>query len=181
MRRAVALAVLVAAALAAAEITVFVLVAHQIGALSAVLVLVATSLAGAWLLRREGVRGWRRFRTAAASGQPSGPVAAGGLVGLIGAVLLLVPGFVTDAVGLVLLTPPGRRAAGVGVQRVAERRLSPAAAGSLFGPRRVRVRTGAPRRPGSPPDTGAGTGTGADGRPAAIEGEIVDSRPAASR
>lgn len=176
MRRAVAVAVLFAAVLAAAEIIVFVVVAHQIGALAAALILVATSLAGAWLLRGEGVRGWRRFRTAAASGQPPGPAAASGLVGLIGAVLLLVPGFVTDVVGLLLVTPPVRRVAAIGAQRLAERRLSPAAAGSLFGPRRVRVRTGPPRRP-TPSDSGTADGSDDTGRPPAIEGEIVDSHP----
>ncbi|HWH01141.1 MAG TPA: FxsA family protein, partial [Pilimelia sp.] len=56
-----------------------------------------------------------------------------------------------------------------GVRRYAERRLSPAAAGGLFGPRRVRVRTDRPA-PGAGPDDAAPS----SGPRAPIEGEIVE-------
>jgi len=80
-------------------------------------------------------------------------------VGLLGALLFVVPGFVTDLLGLALLLPPLRRGARVVVRRSIERRFSSAVAGDLFGPRQVRVRV---RRT-----------TPEDGEP--IEGEIVDS------
>jgi UPF0716 protein FxsA len=86
-----------------------------------------------------------------------------GLLGLLGGVLLVVPGFLTDLVGLALLVPPVRRGARSGVRRLAERRVPSALAGDLFGPRRVRVRV---RRGPPPPPDDAG---------APIEGEIVDS------
>ena len=54
-----------------------------------------------------------------------------------------------------------------GVERATERRISSAAAGDLFGPRRVRVRRGDP----VPPDAGPPPPV----RPvAAVEGEIVE-------
>jgi len=149
---------------AAVEIALFVLVAHWIGVGTTILLVLATSLVGGWLLRREGSRAWRGLRSASAAGGPPGPDVSRGLLGLLGGILLAVPGFLTDVVGLALLVPPVRRVAGRGVQRLAERRLSSAVAGDLFGPRRVRVRPGQPFRPA--PD--------AAGAP--IEGEIIEPR-----
>ncbi len=149
-----------------AEIAVFVLVAKEIGTIFAVLLVLVTSALGAWLLRREGVRAWRALRTTAGSGQPVGTGATSGLVGLLAALLLLVPGFLTDLAGLALLIPPVRRLAGGQVQRLAEGRLSSATAGDLFGPRRVRVRRGTPTAPGTPPAESDEV----------IEGEIIDPR-----
>jgi len=162
MRRLGVLALTVAA-LAIAEIAVLIVVAARIGVGWTLLAMLATSLAGSWLLRREGARAWRRFRTAAAAGRPPGGEATRGLVGVASAVLLLLPGFLTDAVGLLLLVP-GVRAGGARlVQGFAERRLPPAAAGDLFGPRRVRV-----SRPAQ-----AGWDTRPPSSPV-VEGEIVD-------
>ncbi|HET8660624.1 MAG TPA: FxsA family protein [Micromonosporaceae bacterium] len=171
------------------EVAALVAVAQLVGLSWTLLLLVALSVLGGWLLRREGVRAWRRFRTAAQSGPP-GRHATDGVVGLGGALLLAVPGFVTGAVGLFLLLPPVRALARRGVQRLAERRLSSAAAGDLFGPRRVKVRRGAPRS-GPAPSTAGGTAAGSapqlpvpgpaapgpQSRPAppsVVEGEVVD-------
>lgn len=157
MRRVTA-AALAVAVLAVAEVAVLVLVIRAIGFGWTVLLLLATTAVGAWLLRREGVRGWRRFRAAADSGQPPGAAASRGLLGLLAALLLVLPGFLSDLAGLVLLLPPARAATARLVRRSAERRLSPAAAGDLFGPRRVR-NTARPRAE-APGDV--------------VEGEIVD-------
>jgi UPF0716 protein FxsA len=170
MRRvtAVALSLVI---LAIIEIAVFLLVANTVGFGWALLLLLATSLLGTWLLRREGARAWRRFREVAAAGRPPGGEASRGIVGLLSGLLLAVPGFVTDALGLLLLIPPVRAGGVRLVQRAAERRLSSAAAGDLFGPRWVRSTsrrapgTAQPQRPSqpgqAPPDE-------------VVEGEIVD-------
>lgn len=157
------------------EIAVFVLVGHRIGFGAALLLVFATSLLGAVLLRREGVRAWRGFRDAAQAGLPPGAQVTDGLVGLVAGLLLAVPGLITAAVGALLILPPVRRLARHRVQRAAERRISSAVAGDLFGPRRVRVRRGAPRSSDEPPvSTPAQGGAASGGR--AIEGEIVDPR-----
>ncbi|MGK5677433.1 FxsA family protein, partial [Micromonospora sp. URMC 106] len=130
----------------------------------------AVSLLGLVLLRREGMRAWRGFRASAEAGQPPGRQVTDGLVGLVGALLLAAPGLVSALVGLLLLVPPVRRLARGGVQRAAERRVSSMLAGDLFGPRRVRVRRGAPQpapRPTPAPPTVIDAGR-------AIEGEIVE-------
>jgi UPF0716 protein FxsA len=158
--------------LAIAEIVVFILVAKAIGLLWAILIALVTSAIGMWLLRREGARGWRRFRSAVNDGRPPGREGVDGVVGLLGALLLLSPGFIGDAIGLLLLAPPVRAAARAGVRRAAESRISPSVAGQVFGPRFVRAKRGhapttvPPVTPEPPPPS--------SGPPRAIEGEIVD-------
>ncbi|HET8682662.1 MAG TPA: FxsA family protein [Micromonosporaceae bacterium] len=178
MRRWPAWVAVLLLALLALEVAALVAVARLVGLSWTLLLLVALSVLGGWLLRREGVRAWRRFRTAAQSGPP-GRHATDGVVGLGGALLLAVPGFVTAALGLFLLLPPVRVLARRGVQRLAERRLSSAAAGDLFGPRRVKARRGSPRRAAAGPATDLPVrGPAAPGPPPApppvIEGEVVD-------
>ncbi|MET7964564.1 FxsA family protein [Micromonospora zamorensis] len=167
--RFVPLALLLAVVL---ELAVFVGVGRALGFGVAVLLVFAASLLGLVLLRREGMRAWRGFRSAAAAGQPPGGQVTDGLVGLAGALLLAVPGLVSGLVGLLLLVPPVRRLARAGVRRATERRVSSMVAGDLFGPRTVRVRQGAPQptaqstpQPEQPVVVDGGR---------AIEGEIVE-------
>ncbi|SCL56162.1 UPF0716 protein FxsA [Micromonospora yangpuensis] len=150
-----------------AEVAVFVAVGRWIGYPSALLLVFAASLVGLVLLRREGMRAWRGFRAAAESGQPPGRQVTDGLLGLSGALLLATPGLFSGVVGLVLLVPPVRRLAGVGVQRAAERRVSSMVAGDLFGPRKVRVYRGAAEEQPVAPEPVVDAGR-------AIEGEIVE-------
>jgi UPF0716 protein FxsA len=167
--------------MAVAEIAVFVTVVHAIGAGWSILLLAATTVLGLALLRREGIRGWRAFRAAAQAGRPPGAQVSNSLVGLLGALLLAMPGLITSAVGLLLVLPPGRGLARRGMQRAAERHVSSAVAGDLFGPRRVRVRRGTPGTvaddaPPAPSASGASAVIpGPAPRPGAVvEGEIVE-------
>jgi UPF0716 protein FxsA len=150
------------------EVVAFVLVARWLGVAWALAIVIATCVLGGILLRREGVRGWRRFRAALEAGRPPGRDVAAGLVGLVGALLLAVPGLLTDVIGLVLLLPPVRWSAGAMAQRLAERRMPPELAGGIFGPRRVKVRQGPVRSATPPPDPAPGVAPGP-----ALEGEIV--------
>ncbi|NJP33927.1 FxsA family protein [Micromonospora thermarum] len=152
-----------------AELAVFVAVGRAVGFGVAVLAVFAASLLGLVLLRREGMRAWRGFRSAAQAGQPPGRQVTDGLVGLAGALLLATPGLLSGALGLLLLVPPLRSLARSGVQRAAERRVSSMVAGDLFGPRRVRVHRGTPQPPPTTEPTVVDGGR-------AIEGEIVERR-----
>jgi UPF0716 protein FxsA len=178
MRRWLGIAAVGAVLLLAAEVTVFVLVAQAIGLAWALLLLIVMSVLGTVLLRREGMRGWRRFRSAVGEGRPPGREGIDGLVGLIGPVLLIVPGFITDAAGLLLALPPLRAVARAGVRRAAESRVPAEVAGQVFGPRFVRARR-SPSAPSGevfePPvaETAARGGTTTVPR-AAIEGDIVE-------
>ncbi len=175
MRRLLGVAAALALGVAVVEIVLLILVVKQIGGAATLLLVLATSLLGAFLLRTEGLRAWRRFRSSQAAGLRPGDEVSRGLAGVTGAFLLLLPGFLTDVVGLVLVSPPGRRAAGAGVRRAAEKRLSAPVASEVFGPRRVRVRTGRPSRDTPPTAPGAADGARPD-QPEVIEGEIVDGR-----
>src|SRR5262249_38889535 len=135
----------------AVEIAVVIAVGHAIGWGLTLLLLLSTSGLGAWLLRREGGRAWRAFREGASVGRPAGYAATDGVLVLAGGVFMLVPGFVSDVVGLLLLVPPTRHLVRGFVQSSLATRMSPSAATSLFGPRRVRVRTGQPVREYPPP------------------------------
>lgn len=128
------------AVLTVIEVATFTEVVRTIGASWAVLLLVLGSLVGAWLLRREVVRNRERLRECADQQRPLGPAFSDTVVGIFGAVLLVLPGFFTAALGLVLLLPPSRLLVRRLVERSAEQD-----GGDLFGPRRVRVRTGARR------------------------------------
>ena len=87
------------------EIYVIVQVGQVIGAWWTILLLVADSIFGAWLLRHEGGRAWRALRDALQVGRlPSNEIADGALI-LVGGTLMLAPGFVTDAFGILLILP----------------------------------------------------------------------------
>jgi len=87
------------------EIYVLIQVGQVIGPWWTILLLIADSVFGAWLIRREGGRAWRALNSALASGRmPARELADGALI-LVGGTLMLTPGFVTDAVGVLLILP----------------------------------------------------------------------------
>jgi len=111
------------------EIVVAILVARWIGAGPTVLLVLASSVAGLWLLRREGMGALRRWQL-----RRPGTIAARevGDTGLrLGAALLLVvPGLLTAVAGLLLLVPPIRTAVALVAGRRISRRIG--AAGHRF-------------------------------------------------
>lgn len=79
------------------------------GAALVIALLVASSLLGAILLRSQGRSVWRDFRDTLNAGRlPAREVIDGGFV-IVGGVLLLTPGFLSDIVGLMMLLPPTRK------------------------------------------------------------------------
>ena len=90
------------------ELYVLVQTGEALGLVPTLLLLLVMSLLGGYLLRREGMKTWRALRTALQAGRlPAKEVADGALV-ILGGALLLTPGFVTDAVGLLCILPPSR-------------------------------------------------------------------------
>ncbi len=92
----------------AAELFVAIEVASAIGVLYTILLLIASWPLGGWALRSQGRAAWRRLSDAVASGAPPGRQAADGSLVLIGGLLLIVPGFITDVLGVWLLSRPTR-------------------------------------------------------------------------
>lgn len=90
------------------ELYVIVQVAGGIGVLETILLLVAISALGVWLTRIAGVSVLYRLQRTVREGRvPSGEIVDGALVLFAGA-LLIVPGFLSDALALLLLLPPTR-------------------------------------------------------------------------
>ena len=99
--------------LPAAELVAFLLVAALIGWLWAVVLFVATSVAGVLLLRRSGRANLDRFRAAfAQDGIRAVHLESPGVAAMLGGILLVFPGFITDLLGAGLLVPVIRRWAG---------------------------------------------------------------------
>ncbi len=91
-----------------AELAVILQVGQLIGPWYTILLLLAVSAAGAWLVKREGLGVIRRFRRQLEAGAIPGKELADGVLILFAGALLLTPGFITDSVGVLLLTPPVR-------------------------------------------------------------------------
>ncbi|HXR22160.1 MAG TPA: FxsA family protein [Acidimicrobiales bacterium] len=100
----------------AAEIVVFVLVAHQIGFLWALALLIVASALGPFVVRRIGLGVLAHTQERLGRGEMPTRELLDGLVILIGGALICVPGFIGDALGLLLMIGPVRhlviRAAG---------------------------------------------------------------------
>ncbi|RBY97461.1 FxsA family protein [Blastococcus sp. TF02-8] len=158
---------LVVGVTALAELVVFALVAAWIGVGWTVLATLATSALGCSLLARQGTRALadlrERARTRRSPGAElgnAGLVAAGGL-------LMVLPGFIGDLVGLLCLLP--------GTRGLVRRALGGLVLSRLPDRMRGPVRVTSTRAPG------VGEWHGPAGAPLVIEGEVLrdaDGRPA---
>lgn len=119
-----------------AEIAAAIAVAHVVGVLWCVLLLLVGLPAGGWLLRAEGRAALSRLRATLAAGRPPGPGLLDGALALLAGPLLIVPGFVTDALALLLLVPMVRRSVGRWLLSHAQSRVVSRAAGFARGARR---------------------------------------------
>jgi UPF0716 protein FxsA len=96
---------------------------RQLGVLPTLGLVLVTGLLGAWLAKREGRSVVRSWREATAQGRlPADGILSGALV-LVGGVLLVTPGVVTDVAGFLLLLPPTRRLIAARLRRVLERQM----------------------------------------------------------
>lgn len=100
--------VLVFVVLPLIELAVFVQFAHWFGAPESLMLLLAISIGGVFIVRHQGLGVWRRVRAQLSAGTVPAVELVDGLLILIAGLLLIIPGFVTDAFGLLLLLPPVR-------------------------------------------------------------------------
>jgi UPF0716 protein FxsA len=158
-------AALVLLALLVGEVLVIQLVAGWLGGGPTFLLLVATSLFGAWCIAHEGRRAWQALGEAVRAGRAPARELADGVLVLRGGLLLLLPGFISDLLGLILVlrfTRPLVRGLVV----------------PLLGRRLLVVGQGGPGRPGTGGPGAGGTrrgpSSGGPGTGPVIEGEIID-------
>ena len=91
-----------------AELYIIIQGAQTTGVFNSIILLILVSLVGAWLVKAEGLGVLKKIRIQLTKGEmPSKELVDGGLILLAGA-LMLTPGFLTDAFGLLLLFPVTR-------------------------------------------------------------------------
>jgi UPF0716 protein FxsA len=150
------------------ELWIIVQVAGSIGVLETIALLILVSITGAWLLRQQGMQTWGRLQATLQRGEvPTREVTDGALI-LFGGALLLTPGFVTDAVGIVLLLPPTRAAIKGAARRTLARWARRRTAMRVYSTTAVKVepRENGPRNASSelPPEGVPEDGDGSPGR-----------------
>jgi UPF0716 protein FxsA len=91
------------------ELYLLIEVGTVIGALNTVILVIATGFAGAWLARLQGMQTMTRVRSSLQQGIMPTEELMDALLIFMAGIVLLTPGFVTDAAGLLLLIPDTRR------------------------------------------------------------------------
>lgn len=91
-----------------AELFVMIQVANWVGFFWMLFLLFASAVAGILILRHRGRAHWRRFRGAVDDRRPPAREAFDGVMITAGALMLIIPGFITSGLGLLLLFPPTR-------------------------------------------------------------------------
>ena len=91
------------------ELYVIIEVGDQIGAFATIWLVVLTAVIGGWLVKRQGMGILFLIRQQMERGEaPAIEMLEGALLALMG-ILLLLPGFITDTLGFLLLIPPLRK------------------------------------------------------------------------
>jgi len=90
------------------ELYTLIKVGSAIGGWNTIGLLIVIAMIGSWLIKREGFKAWTRFAASMQSGQPPARPLADGVCVLLAGLLLMVPGFVSDVLALLLLFPPTR-------------------------------------------------------------------------
>lgn len=90
------------------EIATFILVGQKIGVAWTLILVVVATMAGLALLRRQGFKAMKQMRAQARGQAFSERRIADGFFKVVAGILLVIPGFVTDAIAILLLIPPVR-------------------------------------------------------------------------
>lgn len=95
-----------------AEIATFIIMAEAIGGLNTFLLVIAGAIAGVSIMRRQGLANLMALRQSGTSGEMPMDTVLDGLAVTLAGLLLFIPGFLTDIVGLALLVPSIRQSIG---------------------------------------------------------------------
>lgn len=106
------------------ELYLLISIGKSMGAGPTIALVLLTGLLGAWLARREGTRVLRSWQGSLARGELPREGVVSSLLVLVGGVLLVTPGVVTDAMGLVLLLPWTRRWVAAAIRQRLEQRFA---------------------------------------------------------
>ncbi|MEI5905486.1 FxsA family protein [Bacillus spongiae] len=93
----------------ALEIGLLIYSGQALGAPTTILLIIATGVIGAYLAKKQGIQTVKNAQNQLQYGQAPGDAIVDGLCILVGGVVLLTPGFITDAIGFFLLIPVTRK------------------------------------------------------------------------
>jgi UPF0716 protein FxsA len=153
---------LILVALPFLELALLIKTGQMAGFWATLAMVVGAGIAGALVLSRQSQGALRRTMQAIDEGRQPLPEVLDGALLMMAGLLLITPGFITDAIGLVLLIAPLRRALGRAIAR------------------RALERSGAPEEG---PRGGGRTSPSDDGKGPVIEGEFerLDEKPSDPR
>lgn len=107
----------------ALEIGVLVWAGNLVGPWWVILLIIATGMLGAFLAKQQGYETLHKARESVNRGMIPHDEIFDGICILIGAVVLLTPGFITDAIGFILLIPTTRTPIKTGLKRVVRKMM----------------------------------------------------------
>lgn len=87
------------------EIAGFIVVGNWIGLLPTLALIVATTVLGAFVVKKQGTQALQEMRSVGMTQQAPGAMLVDKFLLFLGAILLMLPGFVTDLIGLFLVLP----------------------------------------------------------------------------
>ena len=91
------------------EIAMFIFIGTQIGVLPTLLLILATSFAGVFIVKKVGFQSFQKIQQDVVTGNAPGAALVEGALFVIGAILLVVPGFISDILALLLIVPATRK------------------------------------------------------------------------
>ncbi len=98
-----------------AEVTAFIIIGGEIGGLLTFIGVFLTAVVGLWLLRSQAANVMANLRHQVTRGEAPLAAVAESLSLLIGGILMLIPGYVTDGLGLLLFVPGLRTIVGLAI------------------------------------------------------------------
>lgn len=90
------------------EIWLLIKVGGAIGVFPTILLLILAGMSGMFVLRHQGIATLTRFQRSVSEGALPAQTMLGSVMALVGGLLLVIPGFFTDILGLLCLFPPTR-------------------------------------------------------------------------
>ena len=92
----------------AIELYILLLAGKTFGAFSTLFLIILTGVVGGYIAKKQGMKAFRDFSDSMKTHQAPGDAAINGLFILVGAILVILPGFVSDIIGLLFLFAPTR-------------------------------------------------------------------------
>lgn len=91
------------------EIALFILVGQIIGVFSTLLLILLTSVLGIYIAKKKGAKSVRNVQHSFQEGNAPGPAMIDTMLIFVGGILLIIPGFLSDLIGLLMLFSPTRK------------------------------------------------------------------------